>query len=556
MATVPSPHSSCGKEGSAPPEADVVIPPAAFQGCAEFEFWGGAGFEEGSSRWYVLLLLVWDSPNSDAAEEFRKLAAESGRLYQTLPPRFAPVYTTTSPRNLWATLLYGRLRGTSWVSGGEGFEAILLPFAASAELWRRLLYDTTPDGRVGAGSGPPAPADPGSDARQEIERLNRLHRLAGRCVNAVLRLHHLRHCGDGDRHGHAALIELRDAVAALPPLPLAEDPFCRDDVITVAGVTATSAHAASWALAERTWQGAQLRSLRPETATQHAEGTGTPYTRVALPVVRRAPTEGAWSVDVWREVCAALDDQPAPEADWFQAALLLEWNQACRRLEDRGGAASAATRAAFADPSTAAAVAGPPSPERSTVSATGSTPRHAPSPPLRSWTQSELDAAIREYKSKRAVQYKDLVEAVRQGKRGAQKTAQKLYGRNALARALGVKAPAMVSKSEAWEEIAADLQLARKRGDRPVRNQRKRIGLDIAAEGKAGEDPENTGCLDEVIRKETIAFLRRELPPEEAEETITKLQRGAITDDQARALIDLYREQCQDDRAKKILRSD
>src|SRR5262249_20821536 len=33
-----------------------------------------------------------------------------------------------------------------------GFEVIALPFAACAELWRRLLYGTTRDGRVAPGS--------------------------------------------------------------------------------------------------------------------------------------------------------------------------------------------------------------------------------------------------------------------------------------------------------------------------------------------------------------------------------------------------------------------
>jgi nucleoside phosphorylase len=45
-------------------------------------------------------------------------------------------------------VLYGWLRGTIWVRQAEGYEFIQLPFAASAELWRRLLYGTTADGRV------------------------------------------------------------------------------------------------------------------------------------------------------------------------------------------------------------------------------------------------------------------------------------------------------------------------------------------------------------------------------------------------------------------------
>ena len=76
-----------------------------------------AGIDGESVRANVLLMLVWQSPSSDtAALQFRLLAAESGRLYQTLPPRLARIGGTTSPRNLWATVLYAWLRGTpsSW----------------------------------------------------------------------------------------------------------------------------------------------------------------------------------------------------------------------------------------------------------------------------------------------------------------------------------------------------------------------------------------------------------------------------------------------------------
>jgi hypothetical protein len=227
-------------------------------------------------------------------------------------------------------------------------EAALLGWRAAA----RCRTDA-PD-REGPGAGaesvPDPPVAPQEVLDHEIEHLNQLHRLAGRCLNALLSLHHLRLCGDGDRHGHAALIELRDAVAALPPLPLAEDPFCRDEVITVAGVDATSAHAALWALAEQTWQGTFPVSLGPKTATQHAEEAGTPYSRVTQKVVRRAPTEVTWSVDVWRDVCAALEEQPAPEAGWFQAALTLERNQAARHLEERFGVLVTATRTLRLEP--------------------------------------------------------------------------------------------------------------------------------------------------------------------------------------------------------------
>ncbi len=139
-------------QGSPPPGAcDVVFPRAAMQNCSHVDFWGVAGVERETDTRHPLrmVFLVWGGSQADSAvDELTHLAAESGRLYQTLPPSLAPIHGTTSPRNLWATVLYGWLRGTRWLSAGEGFEYIGLPFAASAELWRRLLHGTTPDGRI------------------------------------------------------------------------------------------------------------------------------------------------------------------------------------------------------------------------------------------------------------------------------------------------------------------------------------------------------------------------------------------------------------------------
>lgn len=149
-----------------PATAQVVIPASALHGCSRKEYWGVAGIDRGSVRTNVLLMLVWQSPGSDAAaRQFQLLAAESGRLYQSLPPRLAPIDGTSSPRNLWATVLYAWLRGTPWVSAKQGFEVIVLPFAASAELWRRLRYGTTAKGRVEPGSSQP-PATKGSRDRK------------------------------------------------------------------------------------------------------------------------------------------------------------------------------------------------------------------------------------------------------------------------------------------------------------------------------------------------------------------------------------------------------
>src|SRR5262249_12606109 len=150
---------------------------------------------------------------------------------------------------------------------------------------------------------------------------------------------------------------------------------------------------------------------------------GAPFTRTTFEVMRRSPTEVPWSSVVWQEVCDGLDNLPAPDKDWFEAALALEQNLVARRFRD----CTESTKSTRGEPTSKAV--------------------RKQTEPLHSWTQPDLDGAIREYKAKRAAQYNDLVEGVRQGKPGAQKAARQLFGRNAIARALGVKARAMVTKS-------------------------------------------------------------------------------------------------------------
>jgi nucleoside phosphorylase len=154
-----------------PTTLTVPIPP--LDGLNFHDFLGPGVVDKVSGRSNVLLSLVQGGEEGDqAARLFCALAAESGRLYQTLPAHIAPVHGTTSPRNLWSTVLCGWLQGTSWVQQAEGYEFIPLPFAASAELWRRLLYGTTPDGRVQAGACPLSPGDELPEAVDDLPAYN------------------------------------------------------------------------------------------------------------------------------------------------------------------------------------------------------------------------------------------------------------------------------------------------------------------------------------------------------------------------------------------------
>jgi hypothetical protein len=177
-------------------------------------------------------------------------------------------------------------------------------------------------------------------------------------------------------------------------------------------------------------------------------------------------------------------------------------------------------------------------------------------PELRSWTQSDLDAEIRVYKARRSSTYDDLVRGVNQGKRGALKSARKMFGRNAIARELRVKAKAMVTNSPAWQEIARDLKLSPKHNlDRGI-NKTKRIGLDIALEKHADEQEEPT--LEAVYQNEqkrlnekaVIRLAKQKLPTKASTALIEKLRSGETTPEQALKVINLACTQTDDQEAE------
>lgn len=169
--------------------------------------------------------------------------------------------------------------------------------------------------------------------------------------------------------------------------------------------------------------------------------------------------------------------------------------------------------------------------------------------PKRSWTQPDLDAEISKYKAQRASTYPDLVAGVRAGRQGAKKSAQDTYGRNAIVRALGVRSPAMVTKSPEWQCIAKELGLRNQKSG-GGRSRKQRIAMDIALEEQA--QAVGSTETDAAIRRETTALINRSMPPTEAEATVEKLQRGDISDDDARELVEIYADQEHDSQLDKV----
>jgi hypothetical protein len=193
------------------------------------------------------------------------------------------------------------------------------------------------------------------------------------------------------------------------------------------------------------------------------------------------------------------------------------------------------------------------------------TARRLRKPNVRAWTQDDLDKAIAEYKAQRAATYRDLVDGVRRNQRGAKKAARDVYGRNAVARALGVKSPSMVSRSLVWHQLAKELglELYREKKSKGMRHTKQtgRIGLAIALEqksveaAKAAEEAESEDTPADTMevdaaRQETIRQINRLARAgknprtraeneQAAEDLLKKLQRGEITDDEARQVVEL-----------------
>lgn len=164
---------------------------------------------------------------------------------------------------------------------------------------------------------------------------------------------------------------------------------------------------------------------------------------------------------------------------------------------------------------------------------------------LRSMTQNDVDGAVAAYKAARAASYNDLREGVRARRPGAVKTARQLFGRNRIAREIGCRSSAMVSKSPVYQTIKAELHLH----DRQ-RGRQQRTGLGVAANRVAKDAGDQT--IDAVVANETRALLRKHLRSDEAQAAIEKLDAGQMTDEQARELVDVCREQHDDAKSRRI----
>lgn len=165
-------------------------------------------------------------------------------------------------------------------------------------------------------------------------------------------------------------------------------------------------------------------------------------------------------------------------------------------------------------------------------------------PPKRGWKQEDLDDAI--WKLTADGDYQRLLKRYQKGDSSAKNEARALYGRNAIARRLGVNDPKMVGKSPAWTQIADDFDIPLQRDRSTGVAKRKKVGLDIAEEEKAESRATDDAPDRRLEEKEELAALERkarDLPepqrdailkavrsegmsPKEAQECIKTLQDG------------------------------
>lgn len=180
-----------------------------------------------------------------------------------------------------------------------------------------------------------------------------------------------------------------------------------------------------------------------------------------------------------------------------------------------------------------------------------SAPSSGSGSPPRSWTQPDLDAAIYKYVAERGASYKSLREAVESNQKGAVESARKLFGRNVVAAALGVKSRAMVTKSPAWRDVASALRLGAD-GLRRL-NPSMTTGYGYALDEKAATsgDP----VADEVERRDAIRFVRKKLKKgEEADAIVAGLENGDISPEQAEEMVKLVLDDRDDTRPRRPAR--
>ena len=195
-------------------------------------------------------------------------------------------------------------------------------------------------------------------------------------------------------------------------------------------------------------------------------------------------------------------------------------------------------------------------PPQVTEQPAGERDRSLNTPSKPSWTRKKATKSITGYFEARKQDYDRLRERIHAGDQGAIREARKLFGRNAIVRALGIRSPKMVSDSTAWRRRARELRLMTNGPVAAAAPPFKKIGQEIAEE-QAGlayaEQHDPAAIAERSEREETLRRIREfadGLPDTargkqlkvEVEAIFHKYDAGEMTDEQARRNVDLLRE--------------
>jgi hypothetical protein len=159
-------------------------------------------------------------------------------------------------------------------------------------------------------------------------------------------------------------------------------------------------------------------------------------------------------------------------------------------------------------------------------------PAQSEEPALLSYTQDELDRAIRAFRARRSAKYAELREAIGKGRKNSVTGARRIFGRNALARELRCKGSAMISKSPVWKEIRAELHL----GKPEVARVEKRVGMEVVLASRPSGGPDAAKAVSEAELGRRIG----KLPPEVVRSIKSELASGKIDNDAALRIVETY----------------
>ena len=155
--------------------------------------------------------------------------------------------------------------------------------------------------------------------------------------------------------------------------------------------------------------------------------------------------------------------------------------------------------------------------------------------------KADAEKKICYYVVDRQTYYDSLKPRCQQNDASALKQAEGMFGRNKLAGLLGLSA-GMVSSTKAWKDIKADLFPA-SRADAlsKIRHSGSKVAFDIAEEAAGQASGDQT--VDAVVRNETLVLIRAaNLPEAAAEQMVNQLQAGAMTDTDARDMLESYQD--------------